>query len=536
MNANRLFTSAPRLLLAAALIASLALVALLVPTARAASIGVTTTADDTAVDGNCTLREAIIAANSDTAVDACQAGSGADTISLPAGTYTLSIAGTNEEGALTGDLDILGDLTIAGAGALSTTIDGGGIDRVFEIYVGTLTIKNLTITSGNSTFQAGSGILVYAPGTALTLTNSRVLNNTGGAGIQANDSTTLTISGSLINNNTGGGGIDAGSGTTTILNSVIARNTSDGAGGGISSNGTLTIVNSTIGENSAASAGGGLRNAGKAELYNVTIARNTADTTTSNGSLGGGIESTLGSLTIQNSIISGNDDLTTNSRRSPDCAGTLNSAGYNLIQNTKGCTISGDTTGNLTGQAARLGALGNNGGATLTYALLAGSPALDAGSPGGCLDQNGATLATDQRGSSRTGRCDMGAYEAGALSTATPTATRTSTPTATSASAPTSTPTATRTNTPTPTLGGIDPPPATATPTRTSTPTNTPTSTPGGIDSPPATATPTRTSMPTGTPGGIDSPPITPTGVGNAPGLQLFLPVISREEASGIDR
>ncbi|HTP07954.1 MAG TPA: CSLREA domain-containing protein, partial [Anaerolineae bacterium] len=73
---------------------------LLAPTA---SIVVNTTADELTTDGNCSLREAIMAANTNAAVDACTAGSGADTIVLPAGTYLISIAGANENANLTGD-------------------------------------------------------------------------------------------------------------------------------------------------------------------------------------------------------------------------------------------------------------------------------------------------------------------------------------------------------------------------------------------------------------------------------------------------
>src|SRR5512132_2086799 len=69
--------------------------------ADAATITVTTVADGVANDGNCTLREAIIAANTDTAVDACAAGSGSDVIVLAAGTYTLSVTGAGEDGSLT---------------------------------------------------------------------------------------------------------------------------------------------------------------------------------------------------------------------------------------------------------------------------------------------------------------------------------------------------------------------------------------------------------------------------------------------------
>src|SRR5437870_3850242 len=87
-----------------------------------ATITVNTTEDELTVDGNCSLREAIQAANTDSAVDACPAGSGADTITLPVGTYTLTIPGANEDANQTGDLDNARDLTINGAGAAATII------------------------------------------------------------------------------------------------------------------------------------------------------------------------------------------------------------------------------------------------------------------------------------------------------------------------------------------------------------------------------------------------------------------------------
>ena len=110
--------------------------------AGAATITVTSTADSLATDGNCTLREAVQAANTDTAIDACAAGAGADTIVVPAGTYTLAIAGTDEDANATGDLDITSAITVSGAAAATTLIDGAGLDRVFHVLsTGTATIK-----------------------------------------------------------------------------------------------------------------------------------------------------------------------------------------------------------------------------------------------------------------------------------------------------------------------------------------------------------------------------------------------------------
>ena len=160
---------------------------------RAATITVTVTSDDNTVNGNCTLREAIRAANLDQAVDACPAGNGADIISLPAGTYVLALVGTGENSAATGDLDIKDDLTISGAGKTSTVIYGNGLDRVFDIY-GPTQISDVTIAGGNSGTESGGGIRVSGE---LTLTNSRVSDNTtnaGGGGVNVySTSSRLTV-------------------------------------------------------------------------------------------------------------------------------------------------------------------------------------------------------------------------------------------------------------------------------------------------------------------------------------------------------
>jgi hypothetical protein len=66
-------------------------------------------------------------------LDTCPAGNGADTLILPAGQLILSLAGINENAALTGDLDITEDLIITGAGCGVTTINANLIDRVFHI-------------------------------------------------------------------------------------------------------------------------------------------------------------------------------------------------------------------------------------------------------------------------------------------------------------------------------------------------------------------------------------------------------------------
>jgi len=124
----------------ALLLSGLAIVAI-PPTSVSAGATITVdSADDViAIDGQCTLREAILNANADNGVTDCpDAGDGDDTIVVPAGTYTLSIPGAGEDDNLTGDLDITGSTIIQGAGADATIIQAGttplnGIDRVFEV-------------------------------------------------------------------------------------------------------------------------------------------------------------------------------------------------------------------------------------------------------------------------------------------------------------------------------------------------------------------------------------------------------------------
>ena len=127
----RLVVCLTSLLLALGLVAGLdALMHL--PIAQAAGITVNTTTDELTTNGNCSLREAIQAANTDAAVDVCAAGSGADTITLPAGTYTLTLTGAGEDANATGDLDITDTLTLEGADMATTIIDANSLDRALH--------------------------------------------------------------------------------------------------------------------------------------------------------------------------------------------------------------------------------------------------------------------------------------------------------------------------------------------------------------------------------------------------------------------
>jgi CSLREA domain-containing protein len=139
---------------------------------------VTKTADtnDGSCDSDCSLREAIIAAND---------ADGPDVITLPAGTFTLTISGTNENGGATGDLDITDSLTITGVGPAATIIDGGDLDRVLDIndplFQGiSVHISGVTIQHGQVN-DSGGGIFVRS-GNNLSLLQSIIFENisTGG--------------------------------------------------------------------------------------------------------------------------------------------------------------------------------------------------------------------------------------------------------------------------------------------------------------------------------------------------------------------
>ncbi|MCB9509099.1 MAG: T9SS type A sorting domain-containing protein [Deferribacteres bacterium] len=302
---------------------------------------------------------------------------------------------------ISGKLNIDKNLTIQGPGADILTTFGN--NRIFQTVSGVIVeINGLTISGSNSN-------AIYNVGT-LTLNNVIISGNTssiGGSGIY-NASGILTINNSTISDNTTFDGTGAGifsSGSTgasvTINNSTISGNSSNyGSGGGIQiSNGSLTINNSTISGNSA-SIGGGIRNGfGTTTLTNSTVSGNTAIQ-------GGGIANNA-TLILNNSIVA-------NSTSGGDLyliAGTI-SAYFSLIEDGLS-SINGTNSNNLTGDPL-LGPLADNGGPTLTHALLTGSLAIDAGDN---TLANNAGLTTDQRGagfdrfSPVGGTVDIGAFE-----------------------------------------------------------------------------------------------------------------------------
>ncbi|VAX15795.1 hypothetical protein MNBD_NITROSPINAE03-534 [hydrothermal vent metagenome] len=376
----------------------------------AATITVDTATDEINANGNCSLREAVINANNDNQSGStdCTAGNGADTITVPAGTYTLDIGATNEHLALNGDLDITAALTITGAGSGSTIIDGNNTERIFHLIgSGSINISGLTVQNGNAVPNTSHGGGLYINGGGLVLSDIVVTGNNAedGGGIY-NLGGTVTISDSTISNNTaqgtnGGGGIYNSSGLI-IERSTISGNSTTKYGGGIwSDGGVLTITNSTVSNNTGSLRGGGVYQcAGGGATTTITYS-----TISNNSSPGGG---GIGPCAADSGVITVSNTIVANQKSGDDCAGlTITSTGYNLASDAK-CGFA--ATGDMNSTNPLLSALANNGGSTLTHALNYGSPAIDAGNNATCA--SAPIDGVDQRGVNRSdGACDIGAYE-----------------------------------------------------------------------------------------------------------------------------
>ena len=293
--------------------------------------------------------------------------------------------------------------------------NGGG--GVYAESGADVTITDALITGNQATGAAGSGggILV-ADNATVTMTGGRISENEAnraGAGIEiADDPATESLFGeafltevSVTDNvivtaapGNGGGLHIGGRARALVQRSTFANNAAtEGAGLWVSGAGTLGVNNSTVSNNAATGEGGGiyLVGGGSVGLDALTVAGNTAGV--SGGGLGRGV-SDAGFFGFTNTILADNA-----APAGPDCFGSYQ-ASFSLVEDTAGCVLDGDN--NLTGQDPMLDALADNGGPTLTRAIPATSPAVDAGET---------QFAVDQRGFARTvGQDDIGAYEFGA--------------------------------------------------------------------------------------------------------------------------
>jgi CSLREA domain-containing protein len=394
--------------------------------ATAAVYNVTKTDDtfDGVCDADCSLREAIQAAN---------AVAGA--VIVPAGTYMLSLGGSNENANATGDLDVLDDMGVYGAGTGQTVIDANSIDRVFDVVslaedANTLILGDLTLTHGAATIPQspkGGAILSesLSPG-FIGLERVALVGNhasQGGGGIDTSSAGTIRDSRITLNVVDTGG---AGGGGAALLNpqdrpfdiesSTFDANNGGDTGGAIQTYGNLRLANSTISGNHVAQYGAGIRVAnGLFEMASTTVAFNKAGSDAFLN-LGGGLFLTSSSnYTMYNNIIAGN--------LVDDCliytfAGGAIESHHNHIQapgqDATACSFAGP--GDVVGSDPQLDPrLADNGGPTPTHALGFKSPARDTGDPAGCNAPDGLALATDQRGAGFPRldgpACDKGAYE-----------------------------------------------------------------------------------------------------------------------------
>ncbi len=401
-------------------------------------------APDGSGNQECTLRAAIQESN---------ASAGAHQISVPAGTYSLTQP-TSCSSPRAGDpqvvtdtfvaLCLAGQMTIQGAGASSTIIDAGRNDRAGIVGGnGIVEIQNVTIQNGqwkglgyfgnaggalinqgsltlsqsvlSGNISPGAGGAIYNVGT-LVIESCTLIGNTasGDGGAVVNDDSlgnvpgTIAISNSTVSDNSStsnGGAISMFVGPLTITESTLNGNTANTGGAIFVDDGSVVATNTTIARNQAFQGGGIDNPSGSVSLNGVTIAQNV-----SKGYYGGGIDDG-GALTLENTILGEN---TINGVQSDcDAIVTLTSKGHNIIQ-TSNCVFSGATSTDIKGKDPLLGTLASNGGPTQTLALLAGSPALNAGDPDVPGSGGTACAATDQRGFFRPQgtQCDIGAFEA----------------------------------------------------------------------------------------------------------------------------
>ena len=390
-----------------------AILAIAAATASAATFTVNNTADapdSSPGDGACATAGAVCTLRA--AIQEANALGGTNAVNVPAGVYALTL------GALAINT-LPNNLTITGTGAPGTVIvDGSGLSGVFAFFSGTIALDNLVIRNGSSGTSnpgafgvcTGGGILV-GEGATVTVNTSAITHNqapnASGGGICV--AGTLALTDSTVSGNTatfGGGGIRVLFNSAVITRSTISGNqvtANGGNGGGIETQGALQVVNSTVSGNSTLNGGGSgisVDNGDGAE--SLTLTQSTLAGNSGDGQLG----VFSGPAVVESTIIA-------NPASGPNCVIFDNVAytsnGHNL-ESASACRFTAPTDRSDTDP--RLGPLADNGGPTRTHALLAGSPAIDAGAATTCpaTDQRGVTRPQNASGGAAS-VCDIGAYE-----------------------------------------------------------------------------------------------------------------------------
>lgn len=350
-------------------------------TAHAMAV-VDTFSDDTSVNGNCSLREAVLAVETSAPVDACAGGGGINTINIPAGVFVLN-----------GPIDITRNISLQGAGAGQTVIDGNGADRIFKISGISVSLYGMTLKNGNSATNGGA-IYYQAPG-QLMIWDCALTNNAAASG------GAVYFEGNFLE----------------LYSASVTDNAATSKGGGLLlklTDGTVKITNTTIGLNKATTDGGGIAiyGSGNVSLTNDTISGNAAGSAAgiSNSgpsiNFGGGSHTVSANVSIKNTIVSDN--------AGGNCGGSLIASAGNNIEDDHTCGFSGP--GDHQDQDPMLGPLQNNDGKSATFALLPSSSAVDSGDAAACPadDQRRLGRPADGNGDGAAA-CDIGAFELNAV-------------------------------------------------------------------------------------------------------------------------
>jgi CSLREA domain-containing protein len=250
--------------------------------------------------GECTLRAAIQEANANYAPDL---------VSIPEGFYQLSLPGTGEDEAASGDLDIVGELVIEGAGTAATVIDGGALDSVFHVrYDGYANVSDLTIQNGLGEDGAGGGLLVQG----LALLSDCLLRDN----VSEGDGGAIYLSGLLqLDNCELSGNVSAGSGGAVaaipgqfgdhffgMQNARFFGNSAGGSGGAIYLQEISVSASLSTFEGNVAAEDGGAISARTADAYltGVDILGNSAQGD------GGGLAGDYAYFSVDGSRVNGN--------------------------------------------------------------------------------------------------------------------------------------------------------------------------------------------------------------------------------------
>jgi CSLREA domain-containing protein len=398
------------------------------PASAATTITVDTSSDTVVDDGQCSLREAVQAANTNAVVDTCPAGSGADTI-------VFAPALDGQTTTLGSGLDVTSSISIRGRGRTKTFVAGDFINtgpgtsriehmtlKVVSNEPGTLTLFDVKVTGAVQNNTTGTET------STLHITDSQVVSDVSNNSGFGTSTSILTISrsriGGIIDNNSGSGTtsrllvsrsktgeIDNNSSssitTATIKNTTVSIFSLVGDGVSVSGTGTTaTITGSTIFGFDV-----GVDTDGKTKILNSSIVGNISENIEVNGGTttvlnstvtksGLGIDRTAGTVKLTNSIVALSDR---------NCQGTVGSGGGN-ISDDGSCHFTKSHDHN--NKNPKLGTLARHGGPTQTQLPLKGSPAIDGGLNGPCLGK-------DQRGKNRPQDgnhdgikvCDVGSVE-----------------------------------------------------------------------------------------------------------------------------